>query len=515
MATSSWTNATSGDWNVATNWTGGTPNSATADAVINATPATAPYTVTIAAGASDTVNSIAMNSTVDVNKSPYIGGMLEIDGTLTFAPGSDGALDGPLQNVVLMNDGKIVNGGTLNAFIQAGGISSFTGTNAIYFTNWLQSIGTTTIDTTSIGEYTPATKTLFDGIFEAKGDGAVVNLGGPTGKNIVNIGTIVGPKPTVTPNFWTEVIMDGPTSAINEWNGTAYVPLESSLTTIGGSGIVSLSGNRSYTTTNTLTIQKDGMFAQASGTLTTGGVTIEAGGKLTDGVPQFFTSPGAVAPGADNAMLTVAGDVLNDGTIEALPAGILLQGHVSGTGTMNFGQGGGTIEIAGTVDAGQNVVLSGGDTLVIDSPGAFKGSISDTGGANTIVLKGVTATQAVASGDSLVISNGGTTVASIATSGTLAAATVATADGNATIQLGGPAGPTFLASSTASTTTSTATAALKDLASLLPSAAVLPPIPPLPPAPSAAPDIPAFTNQLFDVNAGGVLPLPPDHLGLG
>ncbi len=46
-----------------------------------------------------------------------------------------------------MNNGTIVNVGTINAFVQAAGNDLFTGTNGIYFTDYLQSLGIVTIDT--------------------------------------------------------------------------------------------------------------------------------------------------------------------------------------------------------------------------------------------------------------------------------------------------------------------------------------------------------------------------------
>ena len=96
-----------------------------------------------------------------------------------------------------MNNGTIVNvGHDPNAFVQAGGNDLFTGTNGIYFTDWLQSQGVVTIDTSSIAEF--AGNAWFDGIFSADGTGNSINLGGgsmaanPAGL-IVNIATVEGP----------------------------------------------------------------------------------------------------------------------------------------------------------------------------------------------------------------------------------------------------------------------------------------------------------------------------------
>jgi hypothetical protein len=105
MTSYSWNTDTSGDWNTGTLWTGGTvPNDLAADVTIDAASTLTAYTVTIASGASITVDSLSMN---DVNEragtnnpAGYYAANLELDGTLAFAPGSAGAWDGSLQTTV-------------------------------------------------------------------------------------------------------------------------------------------------------------------------------------------------------------------------------------------------------------------------------------------------------------------------------------------------------------------------------------------------------------------------------
>ena len=67
MTSYSWNTDTSGDWNTGTLWTGGTvPNDVpAADVTIDAASTLTAYTVTIASGASITVDSLSMN---DVNE---------------------------------------------------------------------------------------------------------------------------------------------------------------------------------------------------------------------------------------------------------------------------------------------------------------------------------------------------------------------------------------------------------------------------------------------------------------
>jgi hypothetical protein len=462
MTTYSWKTGTSGDWNTPADWTGGVVpvNSGTSDVVIDAGPVTTAYTVTISSGESVTVGSLALNSTnnaTGVNSPTYAGAVFEVDGSLTFAPGSAGLIDGPLQSYMIVNGGTIVNAGTINAFVQTDGNVTFSGTNGIYFTNWLQSLGETTINTTTIAEYQDvAPNMLSDGIFEANGTAAVINLGGSLiapgdGGLVVNIATVSGPGamlPGTDIPGWTELIFDGPASQINEWNGTAYVPVASSITLIENNATILVDNDLDtklpgiYTTTKALTIGSNGLFDQVAGTLSTGGLTILSNGTLS-GAP------------------TVVGDVVNDGTILVSGGAMVLQGSVSagsGTGVITFGSvtAAGTATVAGTLDvqgvsAGELVALTGGDTLVIRNPASFKGTVSDAGD-NTIVLAGMIANSATLSGGMLNVYNGTTLVDSIAMSGTPTGISARTVGSDGVITLGGSPPPVIAAGATSSYT---------------------------------------------------------------
>ncbi|MDR3532495.1 MAG: hypothetical protein P4L90_18320 [Rhodopila sp.] len=411
MASFSWSTGTSGDWNTAADWSPApptVPNALTADVTIDATATSAPYTVTIGAAETITIDSLALNvanNAMTLNGSLYLGAILEVDGTLIFAPGSAGLVDGPLQNELVVNGGTIENAGTINAFVQATGVSTFTGTNGIYFTNWLQSLGDVTVDTKSIGEFDAAQNTLVDGIFEAKGSGSVINLGGSGGGLTVTIDTVQGPGtflPGTSIEGWTQLIFDGPDSEINEWNGTAYVPVESTISLIQNNATITVNADplsllaRNYTTTNAFTIGPSALFFEQGGTFSTGGLTIQNGGTLS-GAPA------------------VTGNVVNNGTIMASGGTMILAGSVTGTGVLAFDTGVGTLEVHG-VSAGQTVVMNGNDTLQLDTPATFAGTI-DAGVGDQIVLEGVTADSATLNNGTLVVSNGTQTVASLVVSG--------------------------------------------------------------------------------------------------
>ena len=397
MAIFKWNKGVSGSWDAAGNWmAGAVPNGPAADVVIDAAPAGAAgyYAVTIAAGTNRVVNSLDLASS-------NIG--LEVDGTLTFAPGSTGALGREFQSSpLLIDNGTIVNAGLMFTFIQTRGEVRFTGSNPIYIAWELQVLdGTATVDTASIAQYDTATRTLFDGAFEALGSGRTINLGGKAGGFVVNIETLTGPKPTPTHSYWTQLVYDDPGSQINEWDGTRYVPVESTLKRIDNSAYVNVRNGRDYTTTNALTVGKDGVFEQAGGTLSTGGLSVLAGGLLMGGI-----SPTEAGP--STGRVVVLGAVSNNGQIVSEGPGMAFRGTLSGTGQITFNRTSplpgfdtpvppavaGTLEV-GSVGAGQTVVMIGNDTLILDDPAGFAGTIAGFDGSDKIVVNSAAAVTGV------------------------------------------------------------------------------------------------------------------------
>jgi hypothetical protein len=439
MTSFSWTAPVDGAWNDGALWTsttpGTAPNDIAADVTIDA--GSTLYTVILAANTTETVRTLTMN---DVNGRPgsndptgYHAALLELDGTLAYAPGSLGGLDGSLQTTVHNSFGsnaEILNAGTLNAFIQVEGNLLLTGTNGVYITNELQalSFASVTIDA-PIAEM--AGTTLFDGIFQAKGQNAVVNLGGAavagvTPGSIVNIATIQGPSTAHggDPASWTELTFADPLSQINEWNGTAYVSVESSITTIDSGGTIDLTFGKVFTSANTLTVDHlgssigSGLLNLESGTVTTAGLNINGG--IVQG---FGTINGPVA---NNGTLIALGGTLS---LAQTTAGTLdVTGALTGTGTVLFdlnNQGPGHPDpteatlVLHSVSAGQTVIMNGSDTLVLAAPSAFSGTI-EAGEGDSIVLQGLTATRAVLANGTLLVSNGAQQVAALNLSGNLA-----------------------------------------------------------------------------------------------
>jgi hypothetical protein len=318
----------------------------------------------------------------------------------------------------------IVNGGTLDAFFSVEGNLTLTGTNGVYITSEIEALGGTVTIDTPIAEMTG--NTLFDGIFAAVGPGSVVDLGGAATAAgpgaIVNIATIEGPQGN--PTGWTELTFADPTSIIDEWNGTAYVSIETTLTEISAGATIDVTYGRNYTTTNTLTIDNLGSSA-APGMLNIGGViagdtdiVTAAGIDLNGGIVQGY---GTIASGVvNNGTLIALGGAVN-GTLE-------VTGSLTGTGKVLFDLNDQNLDATGKptadptkatllldsgVSAGQTITMNGGDTLVLAAASTFAGTIIASVD-DQIVLKGQTVTSAVINNGTLVVSDGAATVASLA-----------------------------------------------------------------------------------------------------
>lgn len=425
MATCKWTKGVSGNWNAPANWAGGAvPNGPGADVVIDAPPTAAggAYSVVIGAGATETVNSLDLHDS-------SIG--LEVDGTLAFAPGSAGALGREFQSSTLaINNGTILNAGLMFTFIQTRGNVLFAGSNPIYLAWQLQVVeGTATVDTASIAQYDSARHTLFDGAFEALGGTTAVNLGGKLGGFKLDIQTLTGPKPTPTHSYWTQLIYDDPGSQINEWTGAGYVPVESTLKEIDNAAYVTVRNGRGYTTSNTLTIGKDGVFEEEGGTLSTGGLTVSAGGLLTSAAASTGDGPSA-------AQMAVNGAVINNGLIVADGPGIRFRDAIGGTGTITFNRTAplpgfdvpvgtalpGTLEV-GSVGSGQTIAMLGNDMLILDNPAAFAAVVSGFSENDRIIVNSPTAVTGItyrsggAGTGTLALTSGGTTIGTVTLTG--------------------------------------------------------------------------------------------------
>ena len=138
------------------------------------------------------------------------------------------------------------------------------------------------------------------------------------------------------------IVLSGTNSVFRAGDGTTFVNLESSLTSIVAGGTLAVLGGRNYATNLGLT--DNGVLQVGGGTLAANGLTIGAGGRLV---------------GAGSVTSKTVGVT---GTIEAAGGTMLLTGTISGTGLLQ-------------ADAGGSMTLS--------APGSSVGAVT---GAGTISL---------------------------------------------------------------------------------------------------------------------------------
>jgi hypothetical protein len=274
MATNSWKNGTSGNWNTGTLWSTGAVPAAGDDVTIDVLNITQAYTVTIAAGETAMVNTLTLNAPNDgTNQPTYVGAVPEMDGTLNFAGTGKGAIDGSLQSMVISHGGTFVNAGTVAPLFLCDGDVLFTGTNGFYVENELQSLGTVIVDTKTIDEVIG--NTLTDGIYSAVGDTSIIELGGSRQGLSVSISKIQGPAIDLSLGFtgWTELTLDGPSSQIYQWQtaSASYIGIESTLNDIGERGTLDVLNGRNYLTSQSMLVEAKGMLDLQAGTVTTAG----------------------------------------------------------------------------------------------------------------------------------------------------------------------------------------------------------------------------------------------------
>ena len=214
-----------------------------------------------------------------------------------------------------------------------------------------------------------AATTLSGGTFEVD-EGTTLDL---------NIGN------TITTDAST-IVLSGPDSSLLEFNGTAYVGLESSLTSVAASGALKLLAGRSW----------NGKSLTDSGSIVLGG--------------GVFTAPvlNVSSTGTLFGFGTVAASLGDAGTIQADGGNLLLTATPTGTGGQVI-DAGSTLELAtASADA---VTFNGlGARLRVDVPGSYTGTLTSVAAGDALMLQGVSATSATSSGTTLTVNlTGGTT----------------------------------------------------------------------------------------------------------
>jgi predicted Zn-dependent protease len=444
MPTVNWKTATGGDWGTALDWLGGVvPNDPAIDVAFLGT-ASGSYIVTLANGESFTVDAFtaATGAELSVSGTLTLGGGISTVDTLTITP--TGLIDG---NGSLGNSpGTIDNQGTIAAD-SAGAVLSIddsfgqlTVTNAGTFA--ALNGGQLYVTATNLTNFN-STGTLTGGTFVVSGQGSFQLLYVP------------GDATTTFTTDAATIVLDGSGTDLFTYGqnggGTAYT-IEQTLTSVASGGALDLTGARDYASTGALTVE--GTLLLDGGTITGPGLTVDPTGHVTgsgtldlpvsgtgtllaQGGILTLTQPvgtGLVLGTAAHATLALHGTVgaISDaGTVEALGGTLTLGGPVTGGGALLVGTNA-TLDVG--VAESNDVAFNGtGGQLRLEAPASFTGAIVGFGQGDQIYLRGVDATTATPTGNTLVLRNGTVPVGSLTLSGNYAGANfLASYDGTGT-----------------------------------------------------------------------------------
>ena len=226
-----------------------------------------------------------------------------------------------------------------------------------------------------------------------------------------------------------KIIISGPKSNISFWNGTTYQAIETSLTDVSSTGTLEILGDKTYVTSNELTISAGGVLDLATGTLdaagldflsgTTSRLIINAGSDIASGVTAgggtlelaadgttiatlgaslqsqlshfglVTIDSGAILDFNSNASIGAMTMLVNSGTIkETSTADLTINGKLSGDGSIDIGHS--PLTLDGSVAAGQHIQFSGtSETVDLGSPNSFSGTVNDFAIGDTIDLTSV------------------------------------------------------------------------------------------------------------------------------
>jgi hypothetical protein len=373
MTTTSWQAATSGDWNIASNWNDGVPIIGVDAYIVES--ASNPLTVTFSTNVSDTAQSLSMENA-----------------TLSM---STGTLD--LQRASNLGD-YMMGIQSTNAFHQSGGTIIFENDESLNNTSDIEGEASGVVQT---GGTIQVNQGTLDILGNSNFAGTLTGEGGPTG------GTIVLETDS-TYRFMPGVRLETAALMLNPGTNTALI-VETNVayagyfTAVGG-------GDDLDVTTNTFTLtgtdELNGLVTGTTGEvlsqgtltddyMTLGGGTLEnqgtvlQGNKITDST-SILNDAGATYDINSNSTILGGGDFINAGTL----------GKSSTTGTANID--------ASVTSTGTILVTLG--TLEFDGTNnAYSGSIDGSGtitfAGGMDAYSGPVATHTLSAGTALNISN--------------------------------------------------------------------------------------------------------------
>ncbi len=194
-------------------------------------------------------------------------------------------------------------------------------------------------------------------------------------------------KATAPSSITGRVTLNGAGSQIRFGTTSSSQGLETSVTSVGSTGTLSVLGGRGYSSTKALAVS--GRLVVAGGTVSLGSLSVAAGGRITG-----------------YGVLT--NTFVNSGTVDASGGLLRLAGTVSGSGTLQI-ENAATLELAAGAQA---VTFATGATatLKLDTASKFTGAIRGITTGDAITFGNETVSSAVVSGTTLtVVGSAGTT----------------------------------------------------------------------------------------------------------
>jgi hypothetical protein len=276
------------------------------------------------------------------------------------------------HNTTIVNNGAISVAGGHLSIGGGGGFTNYGSLTALY---------QTTIAVDSANFTNISGTTLTGGTYEADA------------KSTINLGRTAK---IVTDD--AKIILSGERSVV-ESDGSA---IDSTLTTIGATGVLELLGGRSWNVTPGFT---------------DGGALVLDGGAVGGGSLALAVSAGGSLAGSGVVEITVA----NSGLIEASGGALTLVGAVTGTGALKI-DAGATLTLGGALAAGGTATFNGASAdLAIAAVSGFGDTIAGLAATDEIDLVKTAATSAVVNGSNqLVVTNNGAAVATFNLSGSAA-----------------------------------------------------------------------------------------------
>lgn len=386
MTSFTWTSS-NGSWDTGTNWnTGSAPDSFSADATI-AAPGT--YTVSILGGQSFELDSLTLSDQ---------GANLDLAGTLDLSGGSGNVIDDLLGSyfpygagTIDLDGGTLFGATTLTALVETTTTGTIDGSAGRLTTNEngnleADSGGVLLIDTAgtfdSDGYITASSGTV---VVNPQTDAIVIGGSALVGDNVylVENGTVdfggsrTANLTTITTNAPDDediIHLIGSGALMAGWNGSAYVPIQQTLGSIGASAQLLLTVGQDFRDPNTLTV--DGTVGVGNATLAAASLVVNPDGTLA-------------GLGASGTPGLVSGPVDNDGTI-LVSGSIEIANAITGSGVITFASGDGNV-------------------LQLDNLSEAN-ALAGFGAGDAILLSGVTADAASWSAGTLTISDAGTPV---------------------------------------------------------------------------------------------------------